>query len=152
MKLSGIILREVWKVLTFVCSCVKCSLCKSQNINLENEGVRFGSNDSDKKAKYRLVYSGESSKYMGYQCQANYYAYIESKQTGATWTRLLTASGWNLQILEQPWVQLLWKRLCFLRCFDIRKRRYGSKISNISSKTTSIFTTIWSIKQSRRHR
>eukprot|EP00472_Partenskyella_glossopodia_P011694 CAMPEP_0197537286 /NCGR_PEP_ID=MMETSP1318-20131121/56410_1 /TAXON_ID=552666 /ORGANISM="Partenskyella glossopodia, Strain RCC365" /LENGTH=456 /DNA_ID=CAMNT_0043095421 /DNA_START=329 /DNA_END=1696 /DNA_ORIENTATION=+ len=43
-------------------------------------------------ADYHVVWSGESSRYMGYQCQANYYGFLESKNdiTGR-WTRVMTA-------------------------------------------------------------
>lgn len=39
---------------------------------------------------YRVVYSGESSKYMGYQARANYWGFLKSGQTNAAHTRLVT--------------------------------------------------------------
>ncbi|GBG25071.1 Peptidyl serine alpha-galactosyltransferase [Hondaea fermentalgiana] len=42
-------------------------------------------------AKARIVFSCESSEYFGYQVWANFYAFLTSGQSSATWTRLLTA-------------------------------------------------------------
>lgn len=41
--------------------------------------------------KFRIVYSGESSTYFGYQAQASYFSFLESRQTGGSWTRLMTS-------------------------------------------------------------
>ncbi len=41
-------------------------------------------------AKYRIVFSCESSEYFGYQVWANKYGFFHSSQGDATWTRLLT--------------------------------------------------------------
>lgn len=43
-------------------------------------------------SEYHIVYSGESSRYMGYQAQASYYGFLESKNdVHGRWTRILTA-------------------------------------------------------------
>lgn len=39
---------------------------------------------------YRIVYSAESSKYMGYQARCNYWGFLQSKQKNAAHTRLVT--------------------------------------------------------------
>jgi len=39
---------------------------------------------------YRVVYSAESSKYMGYQARCNYWGFLQSKQKNAAHTRLVT--------------------------------------------------------------
>jgi len=39
---------------------------------------------------YRIVYSTESSRKMGYQSRSNYWGFLKSKQTGGTTTRLVT--------------------------------------------------------------
>jgi len=45
----------------------------------------------EKPAKYRVVFSCESSEYFGYQVQSNYYGFLNSDQKDASWSRLLTA-------------------------------------------------------------
>jgi hypothetical protein len=44
-------------------------------------------------AKFRIVFSVESSEYHGFQTQANLYSFMDSLQgdAGGTWTRLLTS-------------------------------------------------------------
>ena len=44
-------------------------------------------------AKYNVVFSCESSNYFGYQVQANYYGFLKTKQTDASWTRLMTSAA-----------------------------------------------------------
>jgi len=39
---------------------------------------------------YRVVYSGESSKYMGYQARCNYWGFLKSGQTNGAHSRLVT--------------------------------------------------------------
>jgi len=51
---------------------------------LPQEDLLKGSGD------YRIVYSTESSRKMGYQSRANYWGFLKSKQTGGTTTRLVT--------------------------------------------------------------
>ena len=49
-----------------------------------------GAAPDGKPAKARIVFSCESSEYFGYQVWANYYGFLTSGQSDATWTRLLT--------------------------------------------------------------
>mmetsp|Transcript_8079 Transcript_8079/g.11094 ORF Transcript_8079/g.11094 Transcript_8079/m.11094 type:complete len:554 (-) Transcript_8079:168-1829(-) len=68
-------------------------------------------------AEYHIVYSGESSRYMGYQAQANYYGFLASNNDQfGRWTRIMSAG--QIDDLAEQFPTFYAKRHPF-------SRRYG---------------------------